>query len=55
VDQSWISNKDQIPGERYALFAMIRGACFDGLRGFKGIGEKGAGSNSKSLRDLPTG
>ena len=42
VDRSWISNKYGIPGERYALFAMIRGDASDGLPGIKGIGEKGA-------------
>jgi 5'-3' exonuclease len=42
VDESWISNKYGIPGERYALFSMIRGDVSDGLPGIKGIGEKGA-------------
>ena len=42
VDIEWIANKYAIPGERYALFAMIRGDASDGLPGIKGIGEKGA-------------
>ena len=42
VDLNWIQNKYQIPGDRYALFAMIRGDASDGLPGLKGIGEKGA-------------
>ena len=42
VDKSWIEQKYGIPGDRYALFAMIRGDASDGLPGVKGIGEKGA-------------
>jgi 5'-3' exonuclease len=42
VDTTWIANKYSIPGERYGLFAMIRGDASDGLPGIKGIGEKGA-------------
>ena len=42
VDLQWINNKYQIPGDRYALFAMIRGDSSDGLPGIRGIGEKGA-------------
>jgi 5'-3' exonuclease len=42
VDRAWIENRYQIPGDRYALFAMIRGDASDGLPGVKGIGEKGA-------------
>jgi 5'-3' exonuclease len=42
VDIKWIANKYAIQGERYALFAMIRGDASDGLPGIKGIGEKGA-------------
>lgn len=42
VDLAWIENKYGIPGERYALFAMIRGDASDGLPGIRGIGEKGA-------------
>jgi 5'-3' exonuclease len=42
VDSAWIANKYAIPGDRYGLFAMIRGDASDGLPGIKGIGEKGA-------------
>ena len=42
VDLEWIRKKYEIPGDRYALFAMIRGDASDGLPGIKGIGEKGA-------------
>jgi 5'-3' exonuclease len=42
VDRAWITAKYGIPGERYALFAMIRGDASDGLPGVRGIGEKGA-------------
>ncbi len=42
VDRAWIKNRYEIPGDRYALFAMIRGDTSDGLPGVRGIGEKGA-------------
>ena len=42
VNRDWIQEKYSIPGDRYALFAMIRGDSSDGLPGIKGIGEKGA-------------
>lgn len=42
VDREWIKNRYEIPGDRYALFAMIRGDASDGLPGVRGIGEKGA-------------
>jgi len=42
VDLAWIKQKYGIPGDRYALFAMIRGDASDGLPGVRGIGEKGA-------------
>jgi 5'-3' exonuclease len=42
VDLKWISDRYEIPGDRYALFAMIRGDASDGLPGVRGIGEKGA-------------
>ena len=42
VDLAWVSQKYGIPGERYALYAMIRGDASDGLPGVRGIGEKGA-------------
>ena len=52
VDENWISRKYQIPGERYALFSMIRGDVSDGLPGIKGIGEKGAAQIANSFADI---
>ena len=52
VDLQWISKKYEIPGERYALFAMIRGDSSDGLPGIRGIGEKGAASISNQFESL---
>ena len=42
VRRQYIESKYAIPGDRYALFAMIRGDASDGLPGIRGIGEKGA-------------
>lgn len=42
VDRAWIASRYEIPGDRYGLFAMIRGDASDGLPGIRGIGEKGA-------------
>ena len=42
VNIKYVAEKYGIPGERYALFAMIRGDASDGLPGIRGIGEKGA-------------
>lgn len=52
VDENWIESKYQIPGERYALFAMIRGDTSDGLPGIKGIGEKGAAELANQFENL---
>jgi len=52
VDLNWISNKYQIPGDRYALFAMIRGDSSDGLPGIRGIGEKGAAIIARTFSNL---
>ena len=52
VDLKWIEQKYQIPGDRYGLFAMIRGDASDGLPGIKGIGEKGAASIAKQFTNL---
>jgi len=52
VDLKWIANKYDIPGERYALFAMIRGDASDGLPGIRGIGEKGAAIIAKQFTSL---
>jgi 5'-3' exonuclease len=53
VDLKWIEQKYEIPGDRYGLFAMIRGDASDGLPGIKGIGEKGAASIAKQFTNLP--
>ncbi|MCX6419940.1 MAG: 5'-3' exonuclease, partial [Actinobacteria bacterium] len=53
VDQTWIANKYEIPGDRYALFAMIRGDASDGLPGVRGIGEKGAAIIANNFASLP--
>ncbi len=42
VNLAWVAHKYGIPGDRYALYAMIRGDASDGLPGVRGIGEKGA-------------
>lgn len=52
VDLKWIERKYEIPGDRYGLFAMIRGDASDCLPGIKGIGEKGAASIAKQFTDL---
>ena len=52
VDLSWIEKKYEIPGERYSLFAMIRGDSSDGLPGIRGIGEKGAAAIAKQFKNL---
>ena len=52
VDLRWIAAKYDIPGERYALFAMIRGDASDGLPGIRGIGEKGAAIIAKQFENL---
>jgi 5'-3' exonuclease len=52
VDIDWISKKYEIPGDRYALFAMIRGDASDGLPGLKGIGEKGAALIAKCFSQM---
>ena len=52
VDSKWIADKYQIPGDRYALFAMIRGDSSDGLPGIRGIGEKGAANIANQFTSL---
>ena len=52
VDLKWIADKYQIPGDRYALFAMIRGDSSDGLPGIRGIGEKGAANIANQFTTL---
>lgn len=52
VDLKWIADKYDIPGERYALFAMMRGDASDGLPGIRGIGAKGAAIIAKQFTNL---
>jgi 5'-3' exonuclease len=52
VDSKWVSDRYEIPGDRYALFASIRGDASDGLPGLKGIGEKGAALLANTFSDL---
>ena len=54
VDRDWIAKKYQIPGDRYGLFAMIRGDASDGLPGIRGIGEKGAALIANQFADMST-
>ena len=42
VDYNYIANKYGIPGDRYTLYALLRGDSSDGLPGVAGIGNKGA-------------
>jgi 5'-3' exonuclease len=58
VDVKYVSDRYQIPGERYALFAMFRGDPSDGLPGVRGIGEKGAAliaNNFANVNDVLAG
>jgi 5'-3' exonuclease len=58
VDLKYVADKYQIPGERYALFAMFRGDPSDGLPGVRGIGEKGAAliaNNFANVEDVLAG
>lgn len=52
VDHKWLTNKYEIPGARYGLFAMIRGDASDGLPGIKGIGEKGAAEIARNFESI---
>jgi len=52
VDRKWIAKKYEIPGDRYGLFAMIRGDASDGLPGIRGIGEKGAALIANQFADM---
>jgi 5'-3' exonuclease len=53
VDLKWISNRYGIPGERYALMALLRGDPSDGLPGVRGIGEKGAAKIANLFATVP--
>jgi 5'-3' exonuclease len=52
VDIKYVADKYEIPGDRYALFAMFRGDPSDGLPGVKGIGEKGAAQIARNFASV---
>ena len=52
IDLKWIEQKYEIPGDRYGLFAMIRGDASEGRPGIKGIGEKGAALIARQFTNL---
>jgi len=52
VNLDWIAKKYNIPGDRYGLFAMIRGDASDGLPGIRGIGEKGAAEIARNFANM---
>lgn len=52
VDHSYVAKRYEIPGDRYALFATLRGDPSDGLPGVKGIGEKGAAVIARNFASL---
>ena len=52
VDLGWVSKRYEIPGDRYAMFAIFRGDPSDGLPGVKGIGEKGAALIARNYADI---
>ena len=53
VNRAYVEKKYGIPGDRYALFAMIRGDASDGLPGIRGIGEKGAAVIANIFTNMP--
>jgi 5'-3' exonuclease len=53
VDYEWITKKYDIPGDRYGLYAIIRGDASDNLPGIHGIGDKGAAHLTKIFTSLP--
>lgn len=52
VGHSYVERRYGIPGDRYALFALLRGDPSDGLPGVKGIGEKGAAAIVRSFASV---
>ena len=52
VDEEYIKNKYGIPGDRYTLFALLRGDSSDGLPGVAGIGNKGAALIANNFKNL---
>jgi len=52
VGHSYIEKRYDIPGDRYALFAIFRGDPSDGLPGVRGIGEKGAAAIARQFSSV---
>src|SRR6201999_1745136 len=52
VTEADVAKKYDIPGDRYADFAVLRGDPSDGLPGVPGIGEKTAASLIRAFGDL---
>jgi 5'-3' exonuclease len=52
VTEAEVAKKYDIPGDRYADFAVLRGDPSDGLPGVPGIGEKTAASLIRAFGDL---
>src|ERR1700761_2556392 len=54
VTEAEVSKKYDIPGDKYADFAVLRGDPSDGLPGAPGIGEKTAAALIRAFGDLDT-
>ena len=54
VTETEVGQKYDIPGDRYADFAVLRGDPSDGLPGVPGIGEKTAAALIRAFGDLPS-
>jgi 5'-3' exonuclease len=54
VTEAEVAKKYDIPGDRYADFAVLRGDPSDGLPGVPGIGEKTAAALIRAFGDLGT-
>jgi 5'-3' exonuclease len=52
VDEAEVTRRYEIPGRRYADFAILRGDPSDGLPGLKGIGAVGAAAMIRRYGDL---
>ena len=52
IDEDYIARKYGIPGDRYTLYALLRGDSSDGLPGVAGIGNKGAALIANNFRTL---
>jgi 5'-3' exonuclease len=54
VDEDEVTRRYEIPGRRYADFAVLRGDPSDGLPGLKGVGSVGAAAMIRRHGDLET-